>query len=291
MKILKIIGSILAVLLVTILVVFYHFSNPKSDAYLLRKFAKADVVPFIEHRVFRSFTYRIITLQERIDPDKLTLVFVHGSIGSGMDFKTYLADPELRAKFNLITYDRIGYGPHHTGQVQESIAFEAAHLEYVVSGIDPASIIVAGYSFGGPVALASKKQYKGIVLLAAAVSSEAEYMPGMLNFYKWKLTRWLVPDTWKSASKEKMSHASDLRKYERAWHTHPSRILIIHGDADWIVPYANAEFLQEQFPPSQIRVKTLSGAGHGLIWSRSEEIKREILDAVEWFNGSSGAGD
>jgi pimeloyl-ACP methyl ester carboxylesterase len=106
----------------------------------------------------------------------------------------------------------------------------------------------------------------------------------MINFYKWKMTRWLVPKVWISASKEKISHAADLRKFEEKWSEHPSKIKVIHGDNDWIVPFENATYLKQVFPEKQIEIISLPGAGHGLIWSQSKQIKEEIVSALHWFD-------
>lgn len=137
-----------------------------------------------------------------------------------------------------------------------------------------------GYSYGGPIALASKKAYKKIILIAPAVYSSVESMPWVLNFYRWKATRLMLPMTWKAASKEKLSHKKDLMNFEDSWHENPSKILSIHGDEDWIVPIENSLFLQKILTPEQFDLVTLSGVGHGLIWSNFNEIKSILLEQL-----------
>lgn len=282
-KVLKIIGVVLLLVLVILYILFYNFSAPKSDTKVLSEFSKLGQTPNIEHRTFNGFSYRVVSMQEQIDTALPTLVFIHGSIGSVMDFKSYLTDSVLLSKFNMLVYDRIGYGEDQTGDVQESIAFEVDLLHDLTDGIDPSNIVLVGYSYGGPVALASKRNYKGLIILAGAVYSEAESIPWMINFYRWKITRWMIPMTWKAASKEKLSHADDLKLFEQDWNNHPSRIKVIHGDADWIVPFSNAEYLRNMFPKEQIEVIPIPGAGHGLIWSRRDLIIKEIISGLRWF--------
>jgi len=282
-KVLKIAGVILLLILVILYILFYNFSAPKSDAKVLSAFAKLGQTPNIEHRTFKGYSYRVVSMQDQIDTSLSTLVFIHGSIGSVMDFKSYLTDSTLLSEFNMLVYDRIGYGKDHTGEVQESIAFEVGVLHDLTEGIDPSKIVLAGYSYGGPVALASKRNYKGLIIMAGAVYSEAEAVPWMINFYRWKITRWMIPMTWIAASKEKLSHADDLRKFEQEWNQHPSKIKVIHGDADWIVPFSNADYLQNTFPEEQIEIFPIPGAGHGLIWSQRDLIIQEILSGLRWF--------
>ena len=102
-----------------------------------------------------------------------------------------------------------------------------------------------------------------------------------LNFYRWKATRWLIPDLLKAASKEKLQHIEDLKGIEQNWIENPSKIISIHGDADKIVPYENSLFIQNQFAKEQFELISLKEAGHELIWSRFEEVKEELIKVIE----------
>ncbi|PKP10071.1 MAG: hypothetical protein CVU08_13925 [Bacteroidetes bacterium HGW-Bacteroidetes-3] len=279
--VLKIVGWLFAVILGVFIVFFYRFSSPKSDAEIQKEFAKNNVAVFIKQHQFKSQRFRVLEFQKEIDTTLPTIVFVHGSPGSILDFKKYCSDADLRGKANLITYERVGYGIDETGNVQESIAFETALLEDLLIDLDKRKTILVGYSYGGPIALASKYKYKKIVLLAPAVYSKVEPMPWILNFYRWKTTRWLLPDIWKAASKEKLSHKKDLLNFENNWKDNPSKILSVHGNNDWIVPYENSLYLKEKFPSKQFELVTLEDAGHGLVWSHFTAIKNILLQQLK----------
>lgn len=276
-KILKIVFVLLVVLLVTVYILFVNFSSPKSNEDITEEFKESVYKPILTKEYYKGFEFRKLAMQTEIDTEKFTLVFVHGAIGSALDFKRYLSDSLLNNKVNMISYDRIGYNYKDQHLAQKSIDFEVEVLKEVLKNASPKKTILIGYSYGGPIVLAIKEKFKDIVLLAPAVYSEVEPMPFMLNFYKWKLTRWLVPDIWKSASEEKMNHKEELRKLEDNWKENPSKILSIHGNSDGIVPYENSLFLQKQFPENQFELFTLNKAGHGLVWSNFDEIKKELL--------------
>ncbi len=275
----KIVGVTLLVLSLGLYGAFYYFSSPKSDKKIRKLFKKTKVVPIISYEEFRGFRYRKLSIQK--DTILPTLVFVHGTIGSSTDFIAYMKDSLLRSKANMISYDRVGYNYKDKNAVQESIAFEADLLEDLIQDLDTKKTVLVGYSYGGPIALATKNNYKKIVLLAPAVYSKVEPMPWMVNLYKWKTTRWLVPPVWKQAGKEKLSHQEDLQKFENDWKKNTSKILSIHGDADWIVPYANSEFLKTQFSKEQFQLVTIKEAGHSLVWSHFELIKKELLNQLD----------
>lgn len=276
----KIITILFGLFVIVLIALFYYFSTPKTDAKILKSFAKDSVNVIIKHQQFKGFNYRVLVNQKKIDTTLSTIIFIHGSIGAATDFKAYLIDKDLNKKANLIAYDRVGYGVDNAGNVQESIAFETELLNSLTKDYNLSKTILVGYSYGGPIALASKKKYKKIVLLAPAVYSKVEPMPWALNLYKWKATRWLVPEIWKSASKEKLSHKIDLEQFENNWNTNPSKIISIHGDSDWIVPYENSLYLKDKFSLQQFELVTLPGAGHGLVWSHFKNIKTVLLQQL-----------
>lgn len=278
-KILKITGLIFLFLLIGFYILFYMSTAPKTDEKVRESFLEYGVLPSITHERYKTFDFRKVTVER--DTCLPNIVFVHGTIGSVLDFKKYMTDSILTAKANMIIYDRVGYNYQDKNDVQESITFEVEMLEDILKNLNPKKTIVVGYSYGGPIALASKKNYKKVILLAPAVYSEVEPMPGILNIYKWKLTRWMVPPIWKQASKEKISHPEDLRKFESKWNENPNEVLSIHGDADWIVPYSNSEYLKNIFTQEQFELLTLPDANHDLIWSRFAEIKEILLKELD----------
>jgi pimeloyl-ACP methyl ester carboxylesterase len=188
-----------------------------------------------------------------------------------------MTDSDLLERFNMLAYDRVGYNYKDTQPVQESIALERDLLMDLIKDIPSEKTILAGYSYGGPIALAVSKKVKKIILFAPAVYSKVEPMPWMLNFYKWNGTRWLVPKIWKEASKEKLSHRKDLENFELEWYHTPNEVTSIHGTTDWIVPFDNSKFLEEQFPQDQLKLIPIQEVGHNLIWSQFSFIKPILL--------------
>lgn len=279
-KILKIVSAIFFGLLLIFIIFINVFFKPIADDEIRELFSKENSSLQLENKEYKGYSFRVISTQKKLDTTIPNLVFIHGSPGSAMDFKRYLFDADLNAKANLIAFDRVGYSPSTIGDIQ-GISFEVDLLNSLTSKLDVSKTILVGYSYGGPIALASKKNYKKVVLCAPAVSAEAEPMFWFLNLYKWKLTRRLMPDLLKAASKEKLLHPSELRKFEKKWRENPSEIYVIHGDKDWIVPYENSVFIKNQFPKEKFELITLKEASHDLIWTRFDEIKNELIKVIE----------
>lgn len=271
-RILKVTSLVLVLLFGVLVVLFFRFSQPKTDEAIIEEISDKGNSVYISHKKFRDYSYRVLDFQSEIDPEKYNLVFVHGSIGSAMDFSRYCVDSTLLRRANIRSYDRIGYGRTNTGGALESIAEERLHLEEVLADMNKERTILVGYSYGGPIVLNSKDKLNKIILIAPAVHAASEPMPWAIKLYEWKFTRWILPDTWKAASKEKLSHQDDLYLFENQWIRNKNSILSIHGDDDGIVPIENSYYLKEIFSSEQFEMLTLKDVGHGLVWSEFDTI-------------------
>lgn len=280
-KIFKIILVTVVVLFVGLLIAAHIFLKPKSDKKIVESLSSSYTNPIVYNNTFKNYEYRAIYLQKRLDTTLPILIFVHGSPGSAMDFKRYLKDSLLNAKANIITYDRIGYGSQNLGKTPANMQIELDVLHDLIKDLPKEKIVLAGYSYGGPVILASNKNYKYKVSMASAVVGEYEPMFKTLSFYNWKLTRWLLPPKVRAAAKEKYAHLEEFSNYKDKWDDSPAKVVNIHGDKDWIVPYKNSEFLQQAFDEDKFKMVTIPGGGHELIWSDFDLIKAEILKTLD----------
>lgn len=274
-RFLRVFATILLVIFGIFYGLFYFFTSPKSDKKILSEFEDVNFSPSITYHNFKNLKYRKLTIVN--DTTLPTIVFVHGTVGSCVDFIEYMKDPMIYSKANFVSYDRVGYNYDDTNQVQESIAFERDMLQSITKDLPKEKTVVVGYSYGAPIVLADTTRYKKEVLLAPAVFSNKEVMPWLLNFYKWKATRWMIPPIWKQASKEKLSHQNDLKIFEQNWSQNKNDILVIHGDKDDIVPFENATFLETKFPKEKFDLVQVRTGGHGLIWSKYEFIREQLI--------------
>ena len=280
-KIFKIFFIVIGVLIIGLLIAAHILLKPASDEKVINELSKGIATPYIFTNDYKDFNYRVIAMQKELDTVLPTLVFVHGSPGSSLDYKRYFNDSTLNKKANLITYDRIGYGQKNLGKIQGTLAFEMEILHDLIKDIPVNKIILAGYSYGGPVILASNKNYKYKISLASAVVGEYEPMFGVLSLYKWKLTRPLIPAMLRAAAKEKYAHLTDLSIYKDKWNLSPSKVVNIHGDKDFIVPYKNSKFLEDTIDADKFTMVTIEGGGHDLIWTNFDLIKLEILKTLK----------
>ncbi len=279
-KFFKIVGILLLVILVALAILFYQITKPNTNTQILEKLSSEKIHPTIRNIDYKDKKVRVIEMQKTIDTALPILVFIHGSPGSSMDFKKYLIDADLRQKANIITYDRIGYGNENTGEVLNSILLELEVLEKVLENWDPKKIVLVGYSYGATIVMAATKNYKQKIALAPSVKGDLEPMFWALKLYEWELTRRLIPDIFQAASKEKLKHISELPKLEKQWNISESKVIVIHGTSDKIVPYKNSLFLEKIIDQDKFQLVSIKNGTHALVWTDFEFIKNEILKAL-----------
>ena len=279
-KLLRITGLSLLLIVIVLAVVAYRFISPKSDEQILEAFEGERHQPNIRFSEYHGKKIRVIEMQPEIDTVLPTLVFVHGSPGSSLDFKRYLKDEELNAKYNLIAYDRVGYSDRNPGTPLNSLDQEVELLHSLLMKYDISNTIVLGYSYGGTVVMASPLDYQKKVALAAAVKGELEPMFWALKLYEWKLTRPLLPGVLRAASEEKMRHIEELNDDDDRWKASGSQVLAVHGKKDFIVPFQNSLYLAELLG-NRLDLVTLEEGDHALIWTEFDLIKGLLLGKMK----------
>ncbi|WP_175732672.1 alpha/beta fold hydrolase [Burkholderia ambifaria] len=94
-----------------------------------------------------------LSVQESGNPNGPPLIFIHGLLGSRLNWEAQVQSPELR-KYRIITYDLRGHGlsdkpsgatPYHDGRRW------ADDLEAVIAGSHARKPVVVGWSLGGAV--------------------------------------------------------------------------------------------------------------------------------------------
>ncbi len=278
--VLKIIGAGLIILLLVLTFFLYRFTRPISDQAIIEKFKDETEQPIIESFYYNNKKVRVIKMQKEIDTILPTLIFVHGSPGSSMDFKNYLANKELNKKANLITYDRIGYGNSNIGEVLNSVEQELEVLHLLIKELNSKNIVLVGYSYGGTVVMADPYKYKRKIVLAAAVRGDLEPMFWLLNIYKWCFTRPLVPKKLQGAASEKLRHLTELEAMKNQWNKSESQVLSIHGTSDRIVPFQNSLFLKKIMDKDKFILLPIDEGNHGLVWNQFDLINKEILKSL-----------
>jgi pimeloyl-ACP methyl ester carboxylesterase len=238
------------------------------------------------------------TLLPRGRPD--LLVICHGFASCQRSVAIVWLAEALAGTWDVLTFDWRGYGL--SGGNASFGGDEALDLAAVIEAARARSyrcVGVIGESMGGLISLATLGAARGTPLRADAIATlgaPADYaLTGGLRPH---LFRHVAPRRW-------ASHLSPLLGF-RLGGLNPARpldvvgdidapLLLIHGDADAVVPLRNAELLAERAPQARLRV--YRGVGHGVIAMRAQAPQALLDDLRAHFSTlysrgqGSGAGD
>lgn len=236
---------------------------------------------------FKDINYKIsetnqIHYIETGDATKPTLFFLHGSPGSWDAYKTYLSDSDLQKKYRLIAIDRPGFGYSNFGDAEDLNAQANLILPFIQSKNNNQAITLIGHSMGGPVIvkLATKNPtlFKNLVILAGAIDPKAENPENWRPILMSKPIRYLIPGAFKVSNDELWWLKEDLVVMKPELHKITSKVIIIHGTEDSLVPYSNVAFMEKEFINAQkIVILPIEKADHFIPWSHFEIIKKSLM--------------
>lgn len=213
--------------------------------------------------------------------DRPTLFFVHGSPGSWDAYKKFLTDSLLLSKYRMIAVDRPGFGYSDFGEAKD-LETQAQLLEKLVQRTDNHKpITLIGHSLGGPIvvkmAIDAPAQFKHLVVLAGSVDPEAETPEIWRRVLMMKPIRYLIPGALRTSNDELWWLKNDLLAMKAMLKEVRSKVTIVHGTKDQLVPYHNAKFMQAAFYNSvSIDLISIENAGHLIPWEHFDRI-RDLL--------------
>ena len=212
-----------------------------------------------------------------------TLFFVHGSPGSWDAYKEYLKDTLLLQKYRMIAIDRPGFGYSNFSNA-EDLQTQAERITLFLKSIDNKKpITLIGHSMGGPVitkmATLEPKLYANLVILAGSVDPKAENPEIWRNLIMKKPIRYLIPGALRPSNDELWWLKHDLVTMKKDLGKITSKITVIHGTKDQLVPYSNMAFIQKEFVnASSIDTISIKNADHFIPWSHYEIIRNALLN-------------
>jgi len=216
-------------------------------------------------------------------PDSLpTLVFIHGSPGSWMNYMKYMWDTAMRKKFRIVAIDRPGFGYSNFGKamhLQEQCKIILPVLEKLKT---TKPMFLAGHSMGGPVAVKLAADHPSlfttIVIIAGAIDVKMEAKETWRKIMNVRPMYWALPGAFGPSNTELLYLKKDLVPLQDDFKKITCNILFVHGDADTWVPIKNIAYGKKMLVnAASITADTLHGADHQIPWKKMDELKQILL--------------
>jgi len=211
------------------------------------------------------------------------LILVHGTPGSASGWADYVLDP--LAGWEVIALDRPGFGNSDPDDAVTTLEAQAA----AVAALLPAAgrpVVLLGHSLGGPVvaqvAATHPERVSAVVLLAASMDPAQESIHPMQWIGAWPPVRMLLPRAIRNANAELMALKPELVQLADLLPRITSRVVIVHGTKDDLVPVANVAFMQAHLTgASCVDTILLEGRNHFLPWNSADVVREAVRMALE----------
>ena len=247
------------------------------------------------------------------EPNWLTLVFVHGLVGSSSAWIPY--EKIFEKKYNVLTYDIRGHGQSKkfTNYSDYEIKYFAEDLQSLISHLNISKFILISHSFGTLIAGEYVKLYQehvaGIVFLSPIFGLEKGWTGKILrpilkltkifNLFPFKQkprghvdylkhpnsTDWNIKRTIADAKNTTLRvHLYVLRQSlvpEQEYFLEKIKVptLIVHGVKDTMVPEKQAIALSTKIPNAEIVL--IPDTDHVIVLNNVKEVSQAIESFVE----------
>jgi pimeloyl-ACP methyl ester carboxylesterase len=211
------------------------------------------------------------------DTNLPTLVIIHGSPGSWMNYMHYMWDTSMRNKFRIVAIDRPGFGKAQNLQIQADLI-----LPVIESLKNTKPLYLLGHSLGGPLSVkiaASKPALiSKLILVAAALDVSQEKKENWRHFMDKKPFYWLLPGAFGPSNTELLYLNNDLITLQPAFKKITCDVLFIHGDKDTWVPIENVAYGKSMMTNAASLVSdTIKNADHQIPWKNEARLKEILL--------------
>jgi pimeloyl-ACP methyl ester carboxylesterase len=212
---------------------------------------------------------------------KQLMIFVHGTPGSLTAFSRYIYDPLMQQRFHMISVTRPGWINDNDDKVPLLKDQAAALLSLLQRDRSGKGAILMGHSYGGPVIAKTAMQYPDLVsgLVFVATTGDPDLSgPRWYNRFAVVLPRFLLGASLKGANAEIMPLQPQLKEMLPLWEELRMPVVIVQGDADFLVNPGNADFLRRSLSNSDVTYLYREGMGHFVLWQEADLIRDTLLE-------------
>lgn len=231
----------------------------------------------------KSGIHYILNKHQRNKP---YILFIHGTPGDRRAFKEYLEDPEIAQKYNMVSIDRLGFGESFS---KESIVLFKEHsrtiLNFLNNEFPKIKFSCVAHSYGSPLCLdlmaRSPQKFKDAILISGAYNHTRKIIKWYNRFASYPLIKRILPIGLRKSNDEMYALKDELIKLEKILPKVKSKVHLIHGVKDKIVPVDDSTWLHEKLSQDQQGKLIISPKdNHFIIWKNKDLIKEAIFSEI-----------
>jgi pimeloyl-ACP methyl ester carboxylesterase len=253
----------------------------KSDAELEAHYRLAPVKPSYRHceSEGRTAHYAVISCSDTLP----LLVMVHGAPGAWYGYMNLTDDTLLQKNFKMVAVDRLGYGKSDYGKEELSIERQAIAIQSVIEKENTSGkkVYLLGRSYGAPIAawlaIHSPETFEKLVMVSPVIDPDKEKFYWFSDIGRWPLVQWMLPEMLNVATREKFSHAQEMKKLLPEWAQLKTPTYVLVGEEDAVADTANYSFARKNITNCSAMFMKLAHTGHQITRQQPDLIKTLLL--------------
>lgn len=248
-----------------------YVATEKGAMWLYKK------VPHTQKAV--KFTTSGVRYFEIGDAEKPPLLLIHGAPGGIFDWLGVAKNTHIYDHYRLLIPERPGYGGTKPRGAVPSIEEQAEGLLEVLE-TEEKEAVVMGHSYGAPIAVImgamKPEKISRIYGVSGQYDPDNEITFGISHLINFKIFAYLLPRFIWVANVEKLTHPDALRAIIPLYEEINVPVVLIHGDADTLVPYENSPFLLRHLNGTAEMI-TMEGKDHPIHMQEADAMVDFVL--------------
>ncbi|HOZ88574.1 MAG TPA: alpha/beta hydrolase [Bacteroidia bacterium] len=212
------------------------------------------------------------------------LLLVHGAPGAWYGYLNLMDDSLLQANFKIVSVDRLGYGKSNYGVPELSVQMQALEIKRIIEEENNSGkkVFLIGRSYGAPIVAWYAINYPQVVekllMVSPVIDPDREKFYWFSSIGRAHLVQLLLPKMLNVATKEKYSHADQMKKMLPKWKRLYSKTYVITGENDHLADTANFSFAKKKMQNCNCTFMKLKNTGHQVTRQHPELIKSLLLE-------------
>lgn len=207
------------------------------------------------------------------------VIYIHGTPGDATGWADFLVTPV--PGLESIAVDRAGFGKSAPKGAQPSFQLQADAIAPLLVERAGKWPILVGHSLGGPIAARiaadNPGKVRGIIIVAGSLDPAMETGGFWQSVGTSALARALMPRVLDNSMGELDAAKRETTLLKSVLVNITCPIIVIHGTADELVPYANVDYISlECVNAKSVDAVTLEKQGHFVPWERPDAIRAAI---------------